>query len=183
MRQSMGCDCHRSGSERTERSHCQLREHLNPGSSSGWMSEAGVRVLERGTRYGKKGAFVVKRFSSNQRDYYRHLDEKWEQPTRAELGPVRFGGDCRVQFRYDARALRPVDLLPVGSPDRDGRVDPRVKVAGKLRPLSQVIAVAFGLCTWDVLAETELTNEGKLVPRWQAPKRLGRVRSRGWGSG
>ena len=84
--------------------------------------------------------------------------------------PVRFTGDCRVQFRYTDRSFRrPVDIRPWGDPDRDGRVDPRVVINGERRYLSQCIAVAFGLCTWRRLAETETSKKGKEVPRWQAP--------------
>ena len=82
---------------------------------------------------------------------------------------MRFTGDCRVQFQYADRQLRPVDIRPWGHPDRNGRVDPRVVVNGEPRYLSQCIAVAFGLCTWSVLAETEISQNGKEVPRWQAP--------------
>ena len=45
-----------------------------------------VAVIERGTYYGARGAFVVRQYASAQRAYYKHLDEKWTQPRPAQRG-------------------------------------------------------------------------------------------------
>ena len=50
------------------------------------MSKAEVRVLEKGTYYGARGAFVVRKYAKAQRAYYRHLDERWTQPKPAQRG-------------------------------------------------------------------------------------------------
>ena len=58
------------------------------------MSEAEVGVIEKGTYYGARGAFVVRQYASAQRAYYKHLDEKWTQPRPAQGSDAPRSSPC-----------------------------------------------------------------------------------------